>query len=129
MIALGAQVSTLHAKGGRTLPLEQLYAGYLETRLVRGELIAEVTIPRQGSWRAAYLKCTARSADDWPALGVAVALDTAHDGAIVNARIVIGAATDTRCAWPRPKALCAGRGSMTRYCAARATRLRRRRAS
>lgn len=93
LIALGASVSTVDPKGERTLPLEKLYAGYLETTLGREELIAEVTVPAQGSRRAAYLKCTTRSADDWPALGVAVVLDT--DGALVrDARIVISAATD-----------------------------------
>jgi aerobic carbon-monoxide dehydrogenase medium subunit len=93
LIALGASVSTVDPKGGRTIPLEKLYGGYLETTLERGELIAEVSVPAQGSRRAAYLKCTTRSADDWPALGVAVVLDT--DGALVrDARIVISAATD-----------------------------------
>lgn len=94
LIALGASVATVNAKGGRSLPLEKLYAGYLETTLEHGELIGEVTIPTQGARRAAYLKCTTRSADDWPALGVAAALDV--DGASVReARLVIGAATDT----------------------------------
>ncbi len=52
-----------------------------------------MTVPPQGDRRAAYLKCTMRSADDWPALGVAVVLDT--DGTFVrDARIVISAATD-----------------------------------
>jgi carbon-monoxide dehydrogenase medium subunit len=98
LIALGARVATLAPQGGRTLPLEQLYTGYLETTLGRGELIAEITVPRQDSWRAAYLKCTLRSADDWPALGVAVALDAVleNEGAVVrDARIVVSAATDT----------------------------------
>lgn len=94
LIALGASLSTVDTKGGRTIPLEQLYSGYLETTLARGELIAEVLVPRQAPRRAAYLKCTTRSADDWPALGVAVVLDT--DGTVVrDARIVISAATDT----------------------------------
>jgi len=94
LIALGASVTTVSPAGERTLPLDKLYLGYLETTLGRSELIAEVTVPAQGSRRAAYLKCTTRSADDWPALGVAVALDV--DGAVVrDARIVIGAATDT----------------------------------
>jgi carbon-monoxide dehydrogenase medium subunit len=94
LIALGASVTTVDAKGGRSLPLEELYAGYLETTLGRGELIGEVMIPAQGARRTAYLKCTTRSADDWPALGVAAALDV--DGAVVrDARLVIGAATDT----------------------------------
>jgi len=94
LIALGASITTVSPAGERTLPLDKLYLGYLETTLGRSELIAEVTVPAQGSRRAAYLKCTTRSADDWPALGVAVVLDT--DGAVVrDARIVIGAATDT----------------------------------
>ena len=94
LIALGARVRTVDATGGRTIPLEQLYSGYLETTLGRGELIAEVIVPRRTSWRAAYLKCTTRSADDWPALGIAVMLDS--DGTIVRAaRVVLSAATDT----------------------------------
>lgn len=94
LIALGASITTVSPAGERTLPLDKLYLGYLETTLGLSELIAEVTVPAQGSRRAAYLKCTTRSADDWPALGVAVALDT--DGVVVrDARIVIGAATDT----------------------------------
>ncbi len=94
LIALGASITIVSLAGERTLPLDKLYLGYLETTLGRSELIAEVTVPAQGPRRAAYLKCTTRSADDWPALGVAVVLDT--DGAVVrDARIVIGAATDT----------------------------------
>jgi carbon-monoxide dehydrogenase medium subunit len=94
LFALGASVVLVGPAGERTLPLEKLYAGYLETTLGHGELIAEVRVPAQGPRRAAYLKCTTRSADDWPALGVAVVLDA--DGAAVrDGRIVIGAATDT----------------------------------
>jgi len=94
LIALGASVSVEGPAGGRTLPLEELYSGYLETSLRQGELIGRLTVPTLGARRAAYLKCTTRSADDWPALGVAVALDT--DGSIIrDAGIVIGAATDT----------------------------------
>jgi carbon-monoxide dehydrogenase medium subunit len=94
LIALGASVNTMDANGGRTILIENLYTGYLETTLGRGELIAEVIIPRQKPRRAAYLKCTTRSADDWPALGIAVVLDT--DGLVVReARVVVSAATDT----------------------------------
>jgi carbon-monoxide dehydrogenase medium subunit len=94
LIALGASVTTVSARGGRTLPLEKLYAGSLETTLERGELIAEVTVPKQDRRRAAYMKCTTRSADDWPALGVAVALDM-DNGVVRDSRIVISAATNT----------------------------------
>lgn len=100
LIALGARVSTVEPTGGRTLLLESLYAGYLETNLRQNELIAELIVPRQAPRRAAYLKCTTRSADDWPALGIAVALNS--DGTVVHdARIVISAATDTPTRLPR----------------------------
>jgi len=95
LIALDARVETVDASGnGRALPLENLYAGYLETTLGRGELIAEVVVPRQRPRRAAYLKCTTRSADDWPALGMAVALE-GEGSTVRDARIVVSAATDT----------------------------------
>jgi carbon-monoxide dehydrogenase medium subunit len=46
-----------------------------------------------GTRRAAYLKCTSRSADDWPALGVAAVLTLEKD-VIRDARIFVSAATD-----------------------------------
>src|SRR4051794_357281 len=73
--ALGATVTIASAGGERTANVENLYAGYLETTLKPGELITQVQVPALGAKKAAYLKCTTRSADDWPALGVAVVLD------------------------------------------------------
>ena len=61
--------------------------------LEKNELIAEVHVPAQGTKKAAYLKVTTGSADDWPALGVAAVLES--DGkAIKSARLVASAATD-----------------------------------
>jgi aerobic carbon-monoxide dehydrogenase medium subunit len=94
LIALGARIVVANPKGERTMPLEKLQAGYLETTLARNELIAEVIVPSQGARRAAYLKCTTRSADDWPALGVAAVLDL-KNGRVSDARLVVSAATDT----------------------------------
>ena len=57
------------------------------------EIITELRIPAQGPRRAAYLKCTTGSADDWPALGVAVSLEA--DGKTIRApRVVVSAATE-----------------------------------
>jgi carbon-monoxide dehydrogenase medium subunit len=86
LAALGARVVVQGKRGTRTVPVEDLYAGYLETTL-RNELITHVEIPAAGSKRAAYLKCTTRSADDWPAVGVAVVLGQ-------DERIFVSAATD-----------------------------------
>jgi carbon-monoxide dehydrogenase medium subunit len=93
LIALGATIATAGRAGGRTLLLEDLFAGYYETVLARDELIAELNVPAQGNIRAAYLKCTTGSADDWPALGVAVALD-AEGPTVRSARVVVSAATE-----------------------------------
>jgi carbon-monoxide dehydrogenase medium subunit len=92
LIALGARVSALGPSGERTIAVEALFAGYYETVLARNELIAELIVPAQDSLRAAYLKCTTRAADDWPALGVAVAFEVSGS-AIRNARVVVSAAT------------------------------------
>jgi len=84
LAALGARVTI---NGERAMPVEELYAGYLENTLRRGEVITHVSIPAMGNGRAAYLKCTTRSADDWPAVGVAVVLGQEE-------RIFVCAATD-----------------------------------
>jgi carbon-monoxide dehydrogenase medium subunit len=86
--ALGARVTIDGPRGERSAPIESLYAGYLETTLQRGELITRLEVPALGQRRAAYLKCTTRTADDWPALGMAVVLDGDE------ARVWLGAATD-----------------------------------
>jgi carbon-monoxide dehydrogenase medium subunit len=93
LLALGARLVIADPKGERTMPLEKLHAGYLETTLGRNELIAEVIVPAQGARRAAYLKCTTRSADDWPALGIAAVL-AVKDDRVREANLVVSAATD-----------------------------------
>jgi carbon-monoxide dehydrogenase medium subunit len=93
LIALGASIGIAGASGQRVLPVEDLFTGYFETVLQRNELIAELRVPAQGNKRAAYLKVTTGSADDWPALGVAVVLD-AEGSAVESARIVVSAATE-----------------------------------
>jgi aerobic carbon-monoxide dehydrogenase medium subunit len=92
LIALGASVAIAGASGERLLAVEDLLTGYYETALARNELITELRIPAQGAMRAVYFKITAGSADDWPALGVAVAL-AAEGSRVTSARIVVSAAT------------------------------------
>jgi carbon-monoxide dehydrogenase medium subunit len=108
--ALGARVTVAGPKGERTVPVEALTTGYYETVLARDELITAVAVPPLAKKRAAYLKCTTRSADDWPALGMAVALETEGE-AIRAASVFIGAATDkpTRLA-AAESVLCGSRG-------------------
>jgi aerobic carbon-monoxide dehydrogenase medium subunit len=93
LAALGAQVVIAGPAGEWTVAVEHLFAGYYETVLGRNELIARLIVPPQGSKRAAYLKVTTRSADDWPALGVAVSLE-AQGREVRGADVFVSAATE-----------------------------------
>jgi aerobic carbon-monoxide dehydrogenase medium subunit len=92
LMAFGASVRTSSAHAPRTIAVEDLLTGYYENALEPGELIVSVHVPPQGNKRAAYMKVTAGAEDDWPALGVAVLLES-EDGRIASARVVVGAAT------------------------------------
>jgi carbon-monoxide dehydrogenase medium subunit len=93
LIALGAQVSVTGPERKRSIAVEDLFAGYYETVLDKNELISELRIPAQGGARAAYCKVTTGSAEDWPAVGVAVCIE--QDGsALKSARVVVSAATE-----------------------------------
>jgi carbon-monoxide dehydrogenase medium subunit len=94
LMALGATLTIIGPKGERKLPLEDLFAGYYETVLEKNELISEVHVPSQGAKKAAYMKVTTGSADDWPALGVAVVIDA--DGNTVKSARVVGSAATTK---------------------------------
>ncbi len=91
--ALGARVSISAPDKNREIPLEELYAGYYETILDKNELITAVTVPALNGRKAAYMKVTSRTADDWPSLGVAVTF-ALRDGAIQDPVVVVSAATE-----------------------------------
>jgi carbon-monoxide dehydrogenase medium subunit len=108
LIALGASVRIAGPGGERVVKVEDLFTGYLETVLANNELITSVAVPSQADRRAVYVKCTARTADDWPALGLAVSVRV-EDGIVHDARIAIGAATETTRRLPQAEAALAGR--------------------
>jgi aerobic carbon-monoxide dehydrogenase medium subunit len=93
LASLGATAHLVGRNGTRDVPVQDLYLGYYETVLAKDELIAEVSVPPLKGARAAYIKCTSRSADDWPALGLAVRWDIAGK-AIRNPCIIVSAATE-----------------------------------
>jgi carbon-monoxide dehydrogenase medium subunit len=93
LIALGAHVAVTGPEGERRIAVEDLFAGYFETVLQKNELISQLRIPAQGKSRAAYMKVTTGSAEDWPALGVAVSLER-EGSTIKSARVVVSAATE-----------------------------------
>jgi aerobic carbon-monoxide dehydrogenase medium subunit len=93
LTALGARIAIAGPNGKRELPLEQLYSGYYETVLQKDELIIAAIVPALGGRKAAYMKVTSRTADDWPALGVAVTF-ALQDGTMRDAIVVASAATE-----------------------------------
>ena len=93
LAALGARISIAGPNKDREMPLEQLYTGYYETVLEKNELITAATVPALNGRKAAYMKVTSRTADDWPSLGVAVTFALA-DGRIGDPVVVVSAATE-----------------------------------
>ena len=108
LIALGATLTAISPAGERQLAVEDLFSGYYETVLGRNELIAEVRIPLQRSKKCWYSKVTTGSADDWPALGVAAAIDASGDD-IRSVRLVASAATDHATRLKSAEAVLSGR--------------------
>jgi carbon-monoxide dehydrogenase medium subunit len=94
LVTLGARVRAVSPRGERWIDVADLITGYYETSLAGDEIIVEVHVPAQpAGTRAAYAKFTALSADDWPAVGVAVWMRREGE-TIVEARIAVGGATD-----------------------------------
>lgn len=93
LASLGAVASMRGPSGRRDIAVEDLYKGYYETTLERGELIESVAVPPLGHAKAVYVKVTSRSADDWPALSLGLRLEM-DGGRIAAARIVVSAATE-----------------------------------
>jgi aerobic carbon-monoxide dehydrogenase medium subunit len=95
LLTLGARVRAVSSRGQRSIDMSELFVGYYQTALAADELIEEVTIPAQpADARSAYAKCTTLSADDWPAVGVAVCFRLGADGIIREPRVAISAATE-----------------------------------
>ncbi len=93
LMALGASLTVAGPNGERSLAVEEMFSGYYETVLAKNELITSVHVPAQGAKKAAYMKVTTGSADDWPALGVAVVIE-GDVNAVKSIRIVASAATE-----------------------------------
>lgn len=93
LAALGAVASVRGPDGTREIAIADLYIGYYETVLRRGELIETVTVPPLDGAKAGYAKVTSRSADDWPAVNLGVRL-VMNGARIAAARVVVSAATE-----------------------------------
>lgn len=91
LAALAAQVVVLSEAGPRRVPIEDLIVDTFTTSLGPAELIHSVEIPgRDPRTRAAYLKFTLRSVDDYATVSVGARADIAN-GTFRDLRIFLGA--------------------------------------
>jgi aerobic carbon-monoxide dehydrogenase medium subunit len=108
LAALGARATLMGPNGSREIAVEELYTGYYETVIARDELITSVSVPALQGRKAAYVKVTSRTADDWPALGIAVVLASEGDK-LKDIRLVASAATAMVTRLPAAEAVLKGK--------------------
>lgn len=92
-IALEAECTLVGPEGERRVPVQSLYQhdGIDFLTKKREEILTEIHVPKVNGTRATYLKLRRRDSIDFPILGVAAAVDTAQDGTVEKARIVLTA--------------------------------------
>lgn len=83
LIGLGASVEIAGSDGRRLIPIDALFADYMETILEPNELLTAVILPPPGS-SSAYVKHRVRGIDT-AIVGVAVGLSLADDGITCDA--------------------------------------------
>jgi 4-hydroxybenzoyl-CoA reductase subunit beta len=93
LVALGAEVTLVSARGTRRLPVSELFQNdgirYLTRR--PDEILTAVHVPHEEGWRSAYWKLRRRGSFDFPVLSVAAAVRVNPGGVVERARIVLGA--------------------------------------
>lgn len=108
LLCVDAQVEIAGAGGTRTLPLTEFFAGFYETALQPGELVAGVRVPRMpANAVSGYVKFCPRSAEDKPLVGVAGLL-VIEGGTCREARIGLGAVAPSAIRARRAESVLAG---------------------
>jgi carbon-monoxide dehydrogenase medium subunit len=93
LIALDSTVEVVSAGGGaRSIPMEEFFTDFFETKLGENELLHSVKIaPMPAGSRLAYKKFLPRTEDDYATVSVAVRLGVDDDGICKDIRIGLGA--------------------------------------
>ena len=95
LLILDAEISAFGPNGPRTIPLKNFFRDLYETALEPGEIIIDIKIPFMPERsRAAYLKYSALSANDWPCLGVGALLAQVN-GRCRDLRLALGGVAGT----------------------------------
>lgn len=99
LLALDAAVKLQSRDGERVVPLQDFFVDMMETTILPGEVVVELTIPGEAVNRISrYVKFRPRSQDDYCTVGVAASVALAEDGqTIQGARIAVGGAGPIAC--------------------------------
>ena len=102
LFALGAVLELQSkARGVRTVPIAEFYAGPGKVRREPDELLVRIVLPvgALAHWAGAYIKMATRKAMDIAILGAAAVCELESDGRVKTAAIALGVAgpTPTRC--------------------------------
>lgn len=110
-LALDASVRVANTSGGRTLPLEEVFVDYYETRLQEDEVLTHVVVPGLPPHSAVeYVRFSSSSVVDKPCIGVAVRLSVDPDGgACRDVRIGLGCVAPTPMRARKAEAVLEGR--------------------
>src|SRR6185437_13721734 len=94
LIALRARVRLVSANSVREVDVTDLYQNDGIQYSVRraDEILTEIALPPSDGWRSTYWKLRRRGSFDFPVLSVAAAARISENGAVADARIVIGSA-------------------------------------
>jgi CO/xanthine dehydrogenase FAD-binding subunit len=96
LLAMGASVKLVSAKGERTLPLADFFVGPGWTAIAPGELVAEISIPLTAAPSAGkFLKLGNRKAMICALVNTAAVVSFAEGGGVQDVRIALGSVAPT----------------------------------
>jgi carbon-monoxide dehydrogenase medium subunit len=90
LLALDATVQVMGSKGERALRIDELIVGPLSTSLAHGELITQVRVPVAEARSGCAYEKHPHPASRFAIVSAAVSLQLDANGAVQNARVVIG---------------------------------------
>lgn len=108
LLAMGASIELVSAKGGRVVAADDFFLGLYETARVPDELVAAIHIPADAGQRRTGFYELARRHGDYAMAGVAITAGGGAGDAFTNPRIAFFGVSDRALRAPRAETALAG---------------------